>query len=433
MTVAERIKRIPRPRLRGDRVIWLCVLMFAMFSVVAVFSSSTFIANRHNLPKTAIFISQLQSVGVGFLALIVCYAIPMGFYRRISFLIFAITLAGLVAAIIFGDETNDASRSLRIAGRTIQPLEFAKIGLILYLAKALELWKDSLNTFKDFFLKLLLPVGVTCAAVLPNSASTVLLFFLLSLLVMFFMGVKVRFLLYSIGIAVLLLTLMLLIYNTVYAGRVHPPGEEPGKVEKLFNRVGTAQKRVLNFFSGPSEAEESLTLSADEIKRIRDSKRQSENAKIAISQGGIFGKGPGKSTQRFSLSLAFSDFIFAFICEEYGLFGGFAVLMLYFFVLFRSIRMARECRTPYSEALVLGLSWLIAIQALLHIFVNVGILPVTGHTLPLISHGGTAYLVFGGAMGMILSVSRHLEKQKEQEALEASDPPQSEPNHEPEN
>ena len=154
---------------------------------------------------------------------------------------------------------------------------------------------------------------------------------------------------------------------------------------------------------------------------MRDAKRQSMNARIAISQGGLIGKGPGKSTQRYSLSMAFSDFIFAFIVEEYGLLGGFVVILLYIIVLFRCIRMTRRCSTTFSEALILGLAWLIALQAMLHIFVNVGLLPVTGHTLPLISHGGTAYLVLSGAMGMILSVSRHLDKKEELEKLKTDE------------
>ena len=187
-------------------------------------------------------------------------------------------------------------------------------------------------------------------------------------------------------------------------------------MEKFFNRIGTAQSRILNFAGGhDNEDAASEALSKEELEKIKDTKRQSENAKIAISQGGLIGKGPGKSTQRYSLSMAFSDFIFAFIVEEYGLLGGGFVILLYIIVLFRCIRMTRKCSTTFSEALILGLAWLIALQAMLHIFVNVGLLPVTGHTLPLISHGGTAYLVLSGAMGMILSVSRHLEKKEEQE------------------
>ena len=423
MDTQELLQKIPKPKLRGDKVLWICVLIFAMISVLAVFSSSSFIANRHDMPKTAIFFSQLRFVALGFFTLFLFYLIPMRFYRRAAFAVFLITVVGLVAAMLFGEEINGAKRSFSLFGFTVQPLEFAKIGLILYLAKALELWQDSLGTLKDYLLKLLLPIGVTCLFVLPNSASTVLLFGLLSFLVMFFMGVKPKFLLLTIGAAIAAIALLLLVYNVAFAGKVHEPGEKVGKVESFFNRIGTAQQRILNFASGTKVDDESAseTLSKEELEKIRDTKRQSMNAKIAISQGGLIGKGPGKSTQRYSLSMAFSDFIFAFIVEEYGLLGGGVVILLYIIVLFRCIRMTRKCSTAFSEALILGLAWLIALQAMLHIFVNVGLLPVTGHTLPLISHGGTAYLVLSGAMGMILSVSRHLEKKEELEKLKTDE------------
>ncbi|MCF0177923.1 MAG: FtsW/RodA/SpoVE family cell cycle protein, partial [Bacteroidales bacterium] len=149
------------------------------------------------------------------------------------------------------------------------------------------------------------------------------------------------------------------------------------------------------------------------LNRIDQENRQSDNAKIAIAEGGIFGKGPGRSTQRFSLSMAFSDFIFAFIVEESGLIGGIFVIMLYLIFLFRCIAISYRCRALFSQTLVLGLSFLIATQAFLHILVNVRLLPITGHTLPLVSHGGTAYLVLSIAFGMILSVSRTLDDQRD--------------------
>ena len=406
MAVSDLLAKIPRPRLRGDRALWVCILFFAIISILAVFSSSTFIANRQDVPKTAIFFSQLKSVGIGFFVLLVCYLVPMRFYRRMAFPIFALTLALLLAALLFGEDVNGAQRGLRIMGRTFQPLEFAKLGLILYLAKALEMWKDSLGTFKDFALKLLLPIAGACLLVLPNSASTVILFGVLSFLLMFFMGVKIRFLLISLAAAAAAAALLLVVYNVAFAGKEHAPEEKVGKVEKFFNRIGTAQSRVMSFVSKVDydDPEVLATLSKQEIDEIRDHKRQSENAKIAISQGGLIGKGPGKSTQRYSLSMAFSDFIFAFIIEEYGLAGGCGVILLYIIVLFRCIRITRKCTTTFTEALILGLSWLIALQAVLHIYVNVRIFPVTGHTLPFISHGGTAYIVLSAAMGMILSV-----------------------------
>ena len=136
---------------------------------------------------------------------------------------------------------------------------------------------------------------------------------------------------------------------------------------------------------------------------------------VAISEGGLFGKGPGNSTQRYSLSMAFSDFIFAFIVEEYGLAGGSLIIALYIILLFRCIRLTTRCNTSFSSALVTGLSYMIIIQAFIHILVNVRLIPITGQTLPLVSHGGTAYLAMSGAVGMILSVNKQLDKQDKME------------------
>lgn len=399
-------------KLKGDLVIWILVVLFAMVSVLAVFSSSTYRANAMGVEKTAIFFEQIKFVILGFITLFVAYLIPMRWYRGLSFVFFGISVAMLVMTFIpsFQVKMNGAIRGIRLFGVTFQVFEFAKVGLILYLAKAIEYWQDSLDTFKDFALKLLLPVGVVCLLVMANSFSSAILFGLISLLMMWFMGVKPRFLLITIGAVAAAVLLMFAVYNAFYAGKESKPDSQQGTVEKLFNRVGTVQHRFESFFDEVDDEDEA-NLTPEQVQAKKDYKRQSENAKVAISQGGLIGKGPGKSTQRFSLSMAFSDFIYAFIVEEYGLMGGIFVLLLYTIFLFRCIRIANKCETPFAEALVIGLAFLIGIQAMLHIFVNVRLIPITGHTLPLISHGGTAFMVLSGAFGIILSVSKQLDKQ----------------------
>lgn len=399
-------------KLKGDLVIWILVVLFAMVSVLAVFSSSTYRANAMGVEKTAIFFEQIKFVILGFITLFVAYLIPMRWYRGLSFVFFGISVAMLVMTFIpsFQVKMNGAIRGIRLFGVTFQVFEFAKVGLILYLAKAIEYWQDSLDTFKDFALKLLLPVGAVCLLVMANSFSSAILFGLISLLMMWFMGVKPRFLLITIGAVAAAVLLMFAVYNAFYAGKESKPDSQQGTVEKLFNRVGTVQHRFESFFDEVDDEDEA-NLTPEQVQAKKDYNRQSENAKVAISQGGLIGKGPGKSTQRFSLSMAFSDFIYAFIVEEYGLTGGIFVLLLYAIFLFRCIRIANKCETPFAEALVIGLAFLIGIQAMLHIFVNVRLIPITGHTLPLISHGGTAFMVLSGAFGIILSVSKQLDKQ----------------------
>ncbi|MCQ2137158.1 MAG: FtsW/RodA/SpoVE family cell cycle protein [Bacteroidales bacterium] len=407
-------------RVKGDKAIWGLVILLAMISILAVFSASTYRANVNHMEKTALFLQQIRLVLGGFLCLLICYVIPLKWYRGLAFLFFGGTTLMLLLTFVpgFQDIRNGAVRGVKIFGKSIQVFEFAKVGLILYLAKAVEYWEDSLDTFRDFAIKLLLPVAGTCLLVMANSFSSALLFGFISFLLLWFMGVKLRFLLISAGGAVAGVLLLFGIYNAFYAGREST--EEPaGKVEKIFNRFGTVQHRLASYFDSDKEDEETklANMTAAQKQAYLDNKRQSENAKVAISQGGLIGKGPGKSTQRYSLSMAFSDFIFAFIVEEYGLLGGTFVILLYMIFLFRCITIGSRCQTPFSGAVVIGLGFLIAIQAMLHIYVNIRLLPITGHTLPLISHGGTAFVVLSGAFGIILSVSRQLDVQEAEQRI----------------
>ncbi len=399
-----------RIKLRGDKLIWMFVVLLAMISIVSVFSSSTYLANKYNVSKVQIFVQQIRSVGMGLVLLVIAYFIPMKWYRALAFFAFAISIVMLLMLIIpnqFRVYYNGAFRALKIKGYTIQVFEIAKVGMILYLAKAMELWQDSINTFKDFFIKLLLPILAVSLLIMSNSFSTAILIVSISFLVMWFMGIKVKYLLLScVGFLVLLL-LMFAAYNLFFANKiVNKKASELNAVEYLFNRYGTVQSRIFNHFDNKGVA------TAEMEKEDKDKDFQITNAKIAISEGGLIGKGPGKSTQRFILPMAFSDFIYASIIEEYGLIMGCIIILIYLMFLFRCIRITMKCNTPFAQALVIGLSFLIVLQAFLHISVNVGIIPVTGHTLPLISHGGNAYAIFCAAFGMILSVSKQVNKQE---------------------
>ena len=401
-------------KLKGDRVIWILVVLFAMISIAAVFSSSSFLASSNGTTKVAIFLEQTKSVLLGFAALLICYLVPLRWYRTLSFVLYGGTVVLLLMLFVPGlrSEANGAVRGIKVFGRTVQVFEFAKVGVILYLAKALERWGDQLDDFKQFALKIILPVGVVCLLILFNSFSSALLIAMISFLILFFMDVSLKNLAITAGAVIVAILLMFGVYHAFFAGK---PERQKSAVGKVFNRFGTVESRLTAHFDKEEEEESLEGLSRTEIQQRKDKDRQSENAKVAISEGGIFGKGPGKSTQRYSLSMAFSDFIYAFIVEEYGLLGGSVVILLYLIFLFRCIRLCQRCKATYSSVLIAGLSFLIATQAFLHILVNVRLFPITGHTLPLISHGGTAYLVLCGAFGMILSVNRQLDKQDEQE------------------
>jgi len=368
--------------------------------------------------KTKVYMEQLGSVAIGFAALFFCYAVPYDWYRKISPVFFGITVLMLIMLYIpgFQDVRNGAVRGLKVGGHTIQVFEFVKVGLVMYLSWALERFSGSIDTFKDFFIKLLVWVLAVCLLVVGNSFSTTLLLGVISMLMFFFMEVKWSHLGITVGGAIGCVALLFCIYHLALT--INPDTDFT-----VFNRLGTVEKRIERW-AGSSDSDTTIDLtkmSKEEYSRMLDEERQSENAKIAIHEGKLLGKGMGNGNARYSLSMAFSDFIYASIVEETGFVGGVVIIMLYLIFLFRCISLSFKCPDTYSQALVLGLAFLLVTQAFLHILVNVRVLPITGHTLPLISHGGTAYLVLSGAFGIILSVSRSVARieQEKKEAMEA--------------
>lgn len=404
--------------IKGDRIIWFVVILLWLTSLTAVFSSGSFLVrgDSSGLSKTDVLFEQLRSVAMGCAALLFCYFINLGIYRKLAPIIFGISFSMLLMLFIpnLRAEVNGAVRGLKIGGHTIQVFEFVKVGLVLYLSWAIEFFKDSLYSFKDYFLKLLVWVLMVCGLVMINSFSSAVLLAIVSFMIMFFMEIRSRHLIITFGGGALLIALLFGVYHLCLGFNAEKTNEIA-----IFNRLATVENRIKSFTNTSEESVLDLsTMTPSQLERLDQENRQSENAKIAIAEGGIFGKGPGRSTQRFTLSMAFSDMIFAIIVEEYGLVGGIVVIALYLIFLFRCISIARKCKAKFSQALVLGLAFLITTQAFLHILVNVRLIPITGHTLPLISHGGTAYFVLSAAFGMILSVSRTVDRQIEAEKIE---------------
>jgi cell division protein FtsW len=384
-----------------------------MISIIAVFSVGSFLTknNPEIMSKTDIWLEQFGSVALGFAALFLCYAFNYNFYRKIAPYVFGISVLMLVMLFVPGlqDERNGAVRGLKLMGHTIQVFEFVKVGLVLFISWGIEKYSKDIRTFKGFALRLLVWVIGVCAIIMVNSFSSALLLGVVSMMVFYFMDVKFKYLAITAAGAVALIVLVFGIYHAALA--ISPKAAEA----KIFNRIKTAENRVKNFASNDKDSTADLTkLTREQLEQIDRDERQSESAKIAIKEGGIFGKGVGNGTARYSLSMAFSDFIFAAIVEETGLIGGIVIVLLYLIFLFRCIRLSFKCPDAFSQALVLGLAFLITTQAFLHILVNVRLIPITGHTLPLISHGGTAYLVLSAAFGIILSVSRTVSKMEEE-------------------
>ncbi len=376
-------------RLHGDRVIWVIILFLSLVSLALIYSASSSLAFKEHTTNFAYLLKQLRFVVLGLVALYICYKIPLRWYRYLSAPLFVMSIILLVLTPIIGTEVNGAKRWLSIGSLSFQPTEIAKITTILYLARILEVSK--IETYKQFLLKIVAPVGMVCILIMIGSVSQALLVALISLLVLVAAGVKFKHLLYTAGLAGCALVLIILL-NLSFG---------------WFSRVDTATSRLKKFFVSETEQVVDGGMTAAEQKQKQaDETFQADMAKIAISSVGVIGKGPGKSTQRYVLPHPYSDYIYTIIIEEYGMIGGVVILMLYLWFFNRCVKLVKSCKTVFSALTVGGLGLLIVVQAALHILVNVGLLPVTGHTLPLVSLGGTSLIILSCAFGIILSVSR---------------------------
>lgn len=366
---------------RGDRAIWALVALFMIYSLLAVYSSSAGLAFSRFGGNTTYFLrSQFLMLALGLVIIIVTHRLPVYIYSSLANIIFIAAIILLVLTLFVGVRINEATRWIEIPGTgfRLQSSDVAKVALIIYLARALSQNQQDLNNFRLVTLRLVMPVAAVCLLIISENMSTALMIFGISILVMFVGRVPVKFLLAYAGIAIAGLVLVIFLITVIWPGN---------------NRVQVWKQRVENFFSSEKASD--------------DESFQTNQARIAIATGGLFGKAPGKSTQRNMLPQSNSDFIFAIIVEEYGLiFGAIPLILAYMILLFRGIAIAKKCETAFPAFLVLGLTLMIVIQALVNMLVAAGLFPVTGQTLPLISWGRTSVLVVSFSIGAILSVSR---------------------------
>ncbi len=364
---------------KGDRVIWGLVTIFMIYSLLAVYSSSVGVAFMKYGGNTTYFLrSQFFMLVLSLVIIVVVHYLPYRIYFSMAGLILIVAVGLLILTFAFGSRVNEATRWLVIPGTgfRLQTSDVAKVALVLYLARALARYQNELDNFMLVTKYLLFPVAIVCGLILPENLSTAVMIFGVSMIIMFIGRVPFKFLLAYVGIAVVGIVLFAVLLTVV----------------SKTNRVQVWKNRIEHFFSG----------AVDE-----DGDYQSNQAKIAISTGGLFGKAPGKSTQRNMLPQSNSDFIFAIIIEEYGLlFGAVPLILAYMILLFRGITIAKKCETAFPAFLVLGLIVMMVVQAMLNMLVAVGLFPVTGQTLPMVSWGRTSVLVMSFSIGAILSVSR---------------------------
>lgn len=365
---------------KGDRAIWIVVVLLSVFSLLAVYSSTGTLAYRFRSGNTEYyavkhFLIQLMGLVLMFLASKVKYT----YYSRISQIAIWVAIPLLIFTIIKGTTINEAARwiTLPIINVSFQSSDFAKLALIIYVARLLAKKQEVIKDFKGGFFETLIPILLITGLILPENLSTAGLLFVTCVVIMFIGGVSLRHILMVSGIGVVALVFLIFIFITFKP--------DQGRVSVWVNRMEA------HFVS-------------EELPY------QVEQSKIAIASGGIFGKMPGNSTQRNFLPHAYSDFIYAIIIEEYGLIGGMTVIVLYLILFYRGIKIARKSPGTFGALVAAGLSFSLVFQAFINMAVAVNIMPVTGQPLPLISMGGTSIWFTSIAIGIVLSVSRKAEE-----------------------
>jgi cell division protein FtsW len=366
--------------IRGDRTVWAIIAVLAIFSFLPVYSASTnlvYVAGKGTtlgyLLKHAILLL------LGFVIVFATHKIPYRYFSGLSVLMIPVVILLLVFTLTQGTVISgaNASRWIQIpfVGIGFQTSTLASVVLMMYVSRYLARNKEKQIIFKESLLYLWLPVGLVLVFILPANFSTTAITFSMIILLVFLGGYPMKNILIILGVGVLSLALFVL---TVKAF--------PDTLKN--SRINTWTSRVENFISGDAE-----------------DNYQAEKAKIAIASGEIYGKGPGKSVQKNFLPQSSSDFIYAIIGEEFGFIGAISIILIYLLLLFRIVIIATKTQTIFGTLLVLGVGFPIIFQALINMAVAVGLFPVTGQPLPLLSTGGTSIWMTCFAIGIILSVS----------------------------
>ena len=385
------IKRI----FKGDTVTWILFAVLCAISLVEVFSAASRLTIRYSLwgPLRGHAKFLLLSI---FTSLVV-HNIPMEWFKKAAPFVYALFTALLIYGTLFGETKGDATRWISIAGHSVQPSEFARLGLLLIISKFIADWQEDNETAWNTLKKIIIVTLGVCIPIVITNLSTTLI--ILSAVYMILVLAKLprklmaKFTMACIVLAIAGATTIMII--PVESVRGTP-----------FKRIETWQSRISKYMPFGEKQEE---------KKVDDGKDdQRKYANIAIASSGIiFGKGPGNSEEREYLPEAYSDLIYAIIIEEWGLIiGCVGLLILYLTLLFHTGQIAKNCDDPFAAYLIMGAALLIGIQAMIHMSISTGLFPISGQPLPLISRGGSSLVVNSVYIGMILSVSRYAGKLK---------------------
>lgn len=365
-------------RFKGDKVIWMVVLFLTIVSILLVYSATGALAYKKQGGNTEYYlIRHLVIVLLGLVLMFFTHLAKYTFYARISGLLILLSIPMLAYTLFSGSQLNDASRWIMIPllNITFQTSDFAKLATVIYLARMLTVKQEHIKDLRKGFVPVVVVIGFVLALILPANLSTAMLLALTCLIMMLIARVSIKHILVLSAIALVAFSIFIVVLmNSSDQGR-----------------SATWKNRIENFRNPDADAN-----------------YQANQAKIAVASGYPMGQGPGNSSQRNFLPHPYSDFIFAIIIEEYGIVGGFSVLLAYLILIFRAVKIATNSPGTFGALLALGLTFMLVFQALINMMVAINLLPVTGQPLPMVSMGGTSIWFTCISFGIILSVSKEV-------------------------
>ncbi len=406
--------------LEGDKVVWMIVLLLMLISLVAIFSSTSQLALQKGTSRMNIITQQMLITLLSLGLIILCYNIrSIGFFRVVSQFGYALSMFLLLILAMHKPVgpikplfINSAWRIVSIGGFQVHVFEVVKIAMVMYLAWAVNAYRNDKFMIANLLAKkysfwkkplakkavyIYIPIFTVCLGIMVGSLSSTI----------FIGGIMfITILIGGIGIKELILPGLIAVGLLLGCVGINSVSKKPSD-QKPFPHLESAMKRL-----STDSTEKRLEIlrtapqNSPEFQDALDKLKQPVSAKIAIHEGGIVGKGPGRSTQRYVVPIMFEDYMFSFIVEEYGLLGGILVIILYISLLARGSIIVRNCDNHFAKTAVAGLVVLITGQAMMHIMINCDMGPLTGQTLPLISHGNSSYIMFSIAFGIILSISK---------------------------
>lgn len=376
-------------RFKGDKWIWFVIIILSLIGILAVYSATGTLAYSKQGGNTEwYFLRHTGFLAIGLGLLYLTHLIPFSYYSRISQIFLWISIGLLILTLAIGSEINNATRVIPIPGLgiTFQPSDMAKLFLVMYISRYLSKNQEEIDSPRVFWTTLgyILMVVLLIA---PENLSTSLVVFLTAALLMFIGRVNFKYMMYLTFSGVGLISILVVVLLNV-----NTEGMES-------SRIPTWKKRIETFM-GQDDGQGNY---------------QQLQSKIAVATGGVLGKGPGNSTQRNYLPHPYSDFIYAIIVEEYGLVGGLVVAGCFLILVFRCLKIVVESPRAFGALVAMGLGLSMSLQAFVNMGVAVGMLPVTGLTIPLVSMGGTSLFMNSIGFGIILGISKYIEDEKQQQ------------------